>query len=92
MLVESLIDADWLERLLAVTAAFVKQSRSPQPPTTCSTWRRPLLLNAYAAADALPYTCNPSGSAHDPRPCPLPPDWSAGYSSIFAAQAGEVAG
>ena len=26
---------------------------------------------------------------HDPRPCLIPPDWSGGYSSIFAAQVGE---
>jgi len=62
---------------------------------------RPLLLNAYAAADALPYTYNPLQSKymdcivrgerahwahHDPRPCLLPPDWSGGYTSIFALQ------
>ncbi len=62
---------------------------------------RPLLLNAYAAADALPYTHNPIRSKymetivrgerarwahHDPRPCLLPPDWSGGYTSIFALQ------
>ena len=67
---------------------------------------RPLLLNAYSSADAFPYTPNPSrthhyravvrGEAarhahHDPRPCPIPPDWSGGYTSIFAAQAGEAA-
>ena len=65
---------------------------------------RPLLLNAYAAADALPYTYNPIQSKymetivrgeparwahHDPRPCPLPPDWSGGYTSLFALQQGE---
>lgn len=62
---------------------------------------RPLLLNVYAAADALPYTYNPLQSKymetivrgqaarwahHDPRPCQLPPDWSGGYTSIFALQ------
>ena len=62
---------------------------------------RPLLLNVYAAADALPYTFNPLPSKymesivrgerarwahHDPRPCPLPPDRSGGYTSIFALQ------
>jgi len=62
---------------------------------------RPLLLNIYAAADALPYTYNPIQSKymeaivrgsrarwahHDPRPCLMPPDWSGGYTSIFAAQ------
>ncbi len=65
---------------------------------------RPLLLNAYTAADAIPYTPHPDRSAHageivrgrparwahhDPRPCLIPPDWSGGYTSIFAAQAGE---
>lgn len=65
---------------------------------------RPLLLNAFAAADARPYTPHPDPSRHtgevvrgapariarhDPRPCPIPPDWSGGYSSIFAAQSGE---
>ena len=62
---------------------------------------RPLLLNIYTAADALPYTYNPIQSKymetivrgqrarwahHDPRPCLIPPDWSRGYTSIFAAQ------
>jgi len=62
---------------------------------------RPLLLNVYAAADAFPYTQNPLRSKydqcmvrgkpvrwahHDPRPCLMPPDWSGGYSSIFALQ------
>ncbi len=67
---------------------------------------RPLLLNAYAAADALTLTPNPSQSrysnqivrgqparwAHlDPRPVLIPPDWSGGYSSIFALQQEEEA-
>lgn len=62
---------------------------------------RPLLLNAYSAGDALPYTYNPLQSRymesivrgerprwahHDARPCLIPPDWSGGYSSIFALQ------
>jgi ectoine hydroxylase-related dioxygenase (phytanoyl-CoA dioxygenase family) len=62
---------------------------------------RPLLLNVYAAADAFPYTRNPLTSKydqaivrgqrarwahHDPRPCLMPPDWSGGYTSIFALQ------
>lgn len=67
---------------------------------------RPLLLNAYTSADAFPYTAHPTPTAntlslvrgrparwahHDPRPCPIPPDWSGGYTSIFAAQTGEDA-
>ena len=69
-------------------------------PTSHDTGR-PLLLNAYTSADAKPYTPNPhptehSGQViqgmrakwadHDPRPCLISPDWSGGYSSIFAAQ------
>ncbi len=26
---------------------------------------------------------------HDPRPCMIPPDWSGGYTSLFALQQGE---
>lgn len=66
---------------------------------------RPLLLNVYSAADALPYTPNPIPSRYsgtvvrgerprwshtDPDPCLLPPDWSNGYISLFAYQQNEV--
>ncbi len=66
---------------------------------------RPLLLNAYSSADAMPYTPVPTpskyfqtiirGSAarwshHDERPCQIPPDWSGGYTSIFALQQEEA--
>lgn len=62
---------------------------------------RPLLLNIFTAADAFAYTANPfpsryagtiiRGSAarwahHDPRPCLIPPDWSAGYTPLFGPQ------
>jgi ectoine hydroxylase len=65
---------------------------------------RPLLLNVYSAADAFPYTANPLPSRyagaivrgraarwadHDPRPSLIPPDWSSGYTSLFALQQGE---
>lgn len=75
---------------------YSPSSKSPTP--------RPLLLNCYAAGDAKAYTPHPDPSAHayevvrgeavrwaehDPRPCQIPPDWSGGYTSIFAAQAGE---
>jgi hypothetical protein len=68
---------------------------------------RPLFLATLASSDAHAYTANPLKSRyehvhirgkparwahHDPRPCLLPPDWSAGYSSIFALQQGEDAG
>lgn len=64
---------------------------------------RPLLLNVYSSADAMPYTPVPTPSkyyqeiirgkparwAHvDPRPCQIPPDWSGGYTSIFNLQGG----
>jgi len=62
---------------------------------------RPLLLNVFSSADAFPYTANPLPSSHagrivrgvaarrahhDPRPCLVPPDWSGGYTSLFALQ------
>jgi len=62
---------------------------------------RPLLLNTMTSADAFPYTVNPIKpkhdqyvvrgkrarfAHHDPRPCLIPPDWSKGYTSIFALQ------
>jgi ectoine hydroxylase len=67
---------------------------------------RPLFLVTLASSDAHAYTANPLKSRyehvhirgkparwahHDPRPCLLPPDWSGGYSSIFALQQGEDA-
>jgi len=76
-------------------------------PTTQANGR-PLLINAYAAADAFPYTSSSIGStsrhyrdlvrgeraawAHlDSEPCPVPPDWGAGYTTIYAYQAMENA-
>jgi len=65
---------------------------------------RPLLLNVYSSGDAFPYTVNPLKSRYDgamvrgerpryahidPRPCEVPPDWSGGYTSIFAIQQAE---
>lgn len=62
---------------------------------------RPLLLNVYSSADAFPYTSNPLPSRyagniirgkqalwahHDERPCLVPPDWSSGYTSLYALQ------
>jgi ectoine hydroxylase len=68
---------------------------------------RPLLINAYAAADAFLYISpqsytsphyravirgEPARFAHlDAEPCPIPPDWSAGYSTIYDLQ-GAAAG
>lgn len=75
-------------------------------PSSSADDGRPLLLNAYSSADAFPYTAHPDPSAHaghvvrgqrarwahhDDRPCLVPPDWSGGYTSIFAAQSGEDA-
>jgi hypothetical protein len=63
---------------------------------------RPLLLNVYAAADALPFTPTPAPTSRtgvlvrgreplhvhmEPYPARLPPRWDqVGYRSIFAAQ------
>ena len=73
-------------------------------PSSKSKNPRPLLLNCYTSADAKAYTPHPQPTVntykivrgeqvkwaqHDPRPCQMPPDWSGGYTSIYAAQAGE---
>jgi ectoine hydroxylase-related dioxygenase (phytanoyl-CoA dioxygenase family) len=70
-------------------------------PKNLSDTGRPLLLYTLTSADAFPYTVNPIRPAHDqriirgnrapwahhdPRPCLIPPDWSGGYTSIFALQ------
>jgi len=70
-------------------------------PRNMSDTGRPLLLNTLTSTDAFPYTVNPlrpkhdqtiirgeraAWAHHDPRPCLLPPDWSGGYTSIFALQ------
>jgi len=68
---------------------------------------RPLLLNVVSAADAMPYTPNALKSRyeqniiagaqgqwahHEVGHYLIPPDWSGGYTSIFALQQGEDAG
>lgn len=71
-------------------------------PANTSDKGRPLLLYVLTSADAFPYTPNPIPSARyggaiirgkparfahiDPQPCEVPPDWSQGYTSIFALQ------
>lgn len=62
---------------------------------------RPALVVTYSAADAIPYTAAPYPSAnfgkivrgeetryahHESLQVPMPPDWSAGYTSIFEHQ------
>ena len=68
---------------------------------------RPVLILGYNACDALPYTAPAYPSSHhgqvvrgqeakyalhDPVTLRLPPDWSSGYTSIFAHQAEREAG
>ena len=75
-------------------------------PVNTSDKGRPLLLYVMTSGDAFPYTANPIPSkrydgamirgerprfAHiDPTACEAPPDWSGGYSSIFALQQKEA--
>ena len=76
-------------------------------PRNDSDLGRPLLLYTMTSADAFPYTVNPikpkhdqaiirgkraQFAHHDPRPCLIPPDWSGGYTSIFALQQKEEQG
>ena len=79
---------------------MIHGSRPNQNPSRS----RPLLLNSFSSADALPVTPNPTPAPqcgeivrgkrtrwihYDPRPCLMPPDWSGGYTSIFAVQQSE---
>ncbi len=67
---------------------------------------RPLLLFVASAADAVPYTSQPLKSRYEQAPIvgnrsriahhesgnfTMPPDWSGGYTSIFATQKQEAA-
>jgi len=69
-------------------------------PNTSSADRR-LLINAYAAADAVPLAADPTGSPRYGQlvrgrypsvarrtggDMPMPPDWSRGYTSIYELQ------
>jgi ectoine hydroxylase-related dioxygenase (phytanoyl-CoA dioxygenase family) len=69
-------------------------------PNTSAADRR-LLINAYAAADAVPLAADPTGSPRYGQlvrgtypavarrtagDMPMPPDWSRGYSSIYELQ------
>jgi ectoine hydroxylase-related dioxygenase (phytanoyl-CoA dioxygenase family) len=80
----------------------VHGSRPNRHPTRA----RPLLLQAYSSADALPVVpyvmpCRYNGAIVRGEParviefdggrCEAPPDWSGGYISIFALQQGEAA-
>ena len=62
---------------------------------------RPVLVLTYSAADAIPYTApaypssrygvlvrgeEPGYAHHEELHVPMPPDWSDGYTSIFAHQ------
>ncbi|MEO1687714.1 MAG: phytanoyl-CoA dioxygenase family protein, partial [Pseudomonadota bacterium] len=75
-------------------------------PSSKSARPRLRLLHCNTSADAKPCTAHPSPTSsayrvvrghaarwahHDPRPCRIPPDGSGGYTSIYAAQAGEDA-
>ena len=86
--------------LVAINCRTVHASRA-----NLSDRVRPMLLYIYSSADAMAWMPPPSPTRHtgeivrgsparhahvDPRPCPVPPDWSKqGYGSIFVAQAGE---
>jgi ectoine hydroxylase-related dioxygenase (phytanoyl-CoA dioxygenase family) len=73
-------------------------------PNTSPADRR-LLINAYAAADAVPLAADPTGSPRYGRlvcgtypsvarrtagDMPMPPDWSRGYTSIYELQGDAV--
>ena len=99
--VERLVPAEFVS---VTNDSWRRADPRPSPGPCSSPEVRPLLLNCYSAGDAKACTPHPDPSSHayevvrgeplrwrhhDPRPCEIPPDWSGGYTSIFAAQAGE---
>ena len=73
--------------------------------TEVSRQGRPVLVITYSAADAIPYTApaypssrygllvrgeEPGYAHHEELHVPMPPDWSDGYTSIFAHQEKEA--
>ncbi|WP_417518664.1 phytanoyl-CoA dioxygenase family protein [Minwuia sp.] len=102
----ALDDVVWLKgRRGSVTVHNCRIVHGSEPNRSAST--RPLLLHTYASADALPICASIADGfplantivrgkparwmRFDPRPCLIPPDWSKGYSSIFALQQSEAA-
>jgi ectoine hydroxylase-related dioxygenase (phytanoyl-CoA dioxygenase family) len=99
----ALCEAVWLQGPRgSVTVHNCRMVHGSHPNQSVRT--RPLLLQTYAAADAIPVTDMVAKLPHsgaivrgqrarwidfDPRPCPNPPDFSKGYTSIFAVQQGE---
>jgi len=100
-------EAVWLKRPRgSVTVHNCRMVHGSQPNN--SPRSRPLLLHTYAAADALTFQGSVVDNVplsntivrgeparwieFDPRPCLIPPDWSKGYTSIFALQQEEGAG
>ena len=90
----------------SITVHNVRSLHGSRPSRAAN--MRPFLVNAYAAADAFPYGAYDGHTTahyrevirgkpaewswHDPRPCPIPPDWSAGYPSLYDQQQGKDAG
>ncbi|WP_416899378.1 MAG: phytanoyl-CoA dioxygenase family protein [Minwuia sp.] len=102
----NLDDVVWLKgRRGSVTIHNCRIVHGSEPNRSATT--RPLLLHTYAAADALPICASIADGwplantivrgkparwmRFDPRPCLIPPDWSKGYTSIFALQQSEAA-
>ncbi len=94
-------DVVWLKgRRGSVTIHNCRMVHGSMPNN--SSRSRPLLLHTYAAADAItlfPGIADNIALSNsvirgeaarwaefDPRPCLIPPDWSKGYTSIFALQ------
>ena len=96
--------ADWLKgKAGSVTVHHCRAVHGSVPNR--SERGRPLLINAFSSADALTITPNPAPCRYtgvlvrgkparwaefDDTPCLIPPDWSGGYTSIFALQQEEA--
>jgi ectoine hydroxylase len=87
----------WIERLCAVTEQMVERSRQRtasnavfdlEPGHTAAAPRLRRLLSPVEQ-HPLYWEVQARVANHDPRCCPVPPDQSGGYCSIFALRQGE---
>ena len=76
--VPGLVDDAWLDRLRAVIAEFVEQSRALTESGSVGVVRRRAVTTAGPCREPARW------ARHDPRPCLMPP--SGPYRPIFAAQ------
>ncbi|HUT49018.1 MAG TPA: hypothetical protein VM325_06740 [Alphaproteobacteria bacterium] len=84
LMLPSFVSDEWLARLAAVTDRFIEQS--------CGLSASDSIIDNVPLSNTIVRGEPARWIEFDPRPCLIPPDWSKGYTSIFAPQQEERAG